>query len=52
MASGIGFPDVGFDLYDDAARPDAAADVDQNFTDEIARDVKGRAIVESAGQLH
>ena len=46
VAGGIGFADVRLDFDDGAGRHDAAAVVDENFSEEIARDVERRAIVE------
>ncbi len=52
MAGRIGFPDVGFCLDDDAAGLETAPVVDEDPSDQIARDLESGPVVERSRELH
>jgi len=51
MARRIRLTDVGFDLNDDTARQRAARAMDEKFSNQVARDVEGWAVVKRPRQL-
>jgi hypothetical protein len=46
VARGIGLADVGFDFDDGAADRSATVPMDEDFANEVARDIERRSIVE------
>ena len=52
MAGWVGFPDVRLGLDDDAAGLETAPVVDEDSSDQIARDLEGRPVVERSRELH
>jgi hypothetical protein len=52
VARGIGLADVGLDFHDGAAGRSPTVPVDEDFADEVARDIERRAVVKLARQLH
>src|SRR2546423_12787617 len=52
MTRRVGLADIRFDFDDDAAGANAAAIVDEDLADQIARDVQRRAIVKRPRKLH
>jgi hypothetical protein len=52
MTRRVGLADIRFDFDDDTAGANAAAIVDEDLADQIARDVQRRAIVKTAMEFH